>query len=246
MPVFEEWDADLQWFKPKPRRKAGQVTAFLTCAQMAGMVLALGIATDVFLNRATDRIGALLPDYPRSLIQATISGVGSLFFDNFDPDTRRSVSRIVARNLSKVFYLNLAGFALGLDRRLPQKKHARVPEVGATYDDHHASSSPYRSSLDIRETLDGFVNGKFDIPALMGSNDEILGWNGLEVTGKLRPNASDVASLGPDFEAEWSQTFANNPNKPMVGLTLVASNAGDPSKAPIGQYFTHSVFNLYP
>ncbi|KAI0411219.1 hypothetical protein F5X98DRAFT_61889 [Xylaria grammica] len=58
----------------------------------------------------------------------------------------------------------------------------------------------------------------------MGTNNEILGWNGLEITGKLRPNASDVASLGPDFEAEWSQTFANNPNKPMVGLTLVAAS----------------------
>ncbi|KAI1355537.1 alcohol oxidase-like protein [Xylaria sp. FL0043] len=123
---------------------------------------------------------------------------------------------------------------------------AQVPGVGATYDDHHVSSSPYRSSLDTRETLDGFVNGKFDIPALMGSNDEILGWNGLEVTGKLRPNASDVVALGPDFEAEWNQTFANNPNKPMFGLTLVAGNAGDPSKAPIGQYFTNSVFNMYP
>ncbi|KAI1157731.1 alcohol oxidase-like protein [Nemania serpens] len=122
----------------------------------------------------------------------------------------------------------------------------QVPGVGATYEDHQVSSSPYRSSLDIRETLDGFANGKFDIPALMRSNDEILGWNGLEGTGKLRPKASDVASLGPDFEAEWNQTFANNPNKPMVGLTLIAGNSGDPSKAPIGQYFTHSVFNLYP
>lgn len=99
---------------------------------------------------------------------------------------------------------------------------AKVPGVGATYEDHHVSSAPYRSSLDTRETLDGFVNGKFDIPALMGSNDEILGWNGLEVTGKLRPGPSDIASLGPDFEAEWNKTFANNPNKPMIGLTLVA------------------------
>ncbi|KAI0974392.1 alcohol oxidase-like protein [Xylaria arbuscula] len=123
---------------------------------------------------------------------------------------------------------------------------AQVPGVGATYDDHHVSSAPYRSSLDIQETLDGFVNGKFDIPTLMGSNDKILGWNGLEVTGKLRPDASDIASLGPEFEAEWNKTFANNPNKPMVGLTLVAGNAGDPSKAPVGQYFTNSVFNMYP
>ncbi|KAI0874876.1 hypothetical protein GGS24DRAFT_457610 [Hypoxylon argillaceum] len=77
---------------------------------MAGLVLALGIATAVFLNRATEEI---LPDYPRSLIQAAISRVGSSVFDNLDPNTRREVSGIVARNVSKVFYLNLAGAALG-------------------------------------------------------------------------------------------------------------------------------------
>ncbi|KAJ2997559.1 hypothetical protein NUW58_g618 [Xylaria curta] len=123
---------------------------------------------------------------------------------------------------------------------------AQVPGVGASYDDHHVFSSPYRSSLDTRETLDGLVNGKFDVPALMGSNDEILGWNGLEVTGKLRPDASDVALLGPNFEAHWNENFADNPNKPMVGLTLIAGNGADPLHAPVGQYFTISVFNVYP
>ncbi|KAI8633311.1 alcohol oxidase-like protein [Xylariaceae sp. FL1651] len=123
---------------------------------------------------------------------------------------------------------------------------AQVLGVGATYEDHHVSSVPYRSSLDTRETLDSFVNGKFDVPALIGSNDKILGWNGLEITGKLPPNASEIASFGPAFEAEWNKTFASNPNKSMVGLTLVAGNAGDPSKTPVGQYFTNSVFNMYP
>ncbi|KAI0182596.1 putative glucose dehydrogenase [Xylaria flabelliformis] len=123
---------------------------------------------------------------------------------------------------------------------------AQIPGVGATYNDHHVSSAPYRSNLDTRETLDGFVNETFNIPALMESNDDILGWNGFEITGKLRPNASDIAALGPEFAAEWSQTFANNPNKPMVGLTLVAGNAADPSKTPVGQYFSNSVFNMYP
>ncbi|KAI0389169.1 putative efflux pump antibiotic resistance protein [Xylariaceae sp. FL0594] len=97
-----------------PRAKMA-TTGLLTCAQMAGLVLALGIATAVFLNRATDEIGALLSgaEFPRSLIQAAISGVGSSVFDNLDPDTRRKVSAIVARNVGKVFYLNVAGSALG-------------------------------------------------------------------------------------------------------------------------------------
>ncbi|KAI0965130.1 hypothetical protein F4678DRAFT_453477, partial [Xylaria arbuscula] len=76
------------------------------------------------------------------------------------------------------------------------KPVAHVPGVGATYDYHHVSSAPYLSSLDVRETLDGFINAKFNMPALVGNSDEILGWNGLKVTGKLRPHASDVDS-GP-------------------------------------------------
>ncbi|KAI0503175.1 alcohol oxidase-like protein [Xylaria bambusicola] len=123
---------------------------------------------------------------------------------------------------------------------------AQVPGVGATYDDHYVCSYPYHSSLDIRETLDGFLNGNFDIPDMMQRNDEILGWNGFEITGKLRPNPSDVVTLGPDFEVEWNRTFANIFNKPMIGLTLVAGNAADPFTAPVGQYFSNSVFNLYP
>ncbi|KAI1127963.1 alcohol oxidase-like protein [Nemania abortiva] len=123
---------------------------------------------------------------------------------------------------------------------------AQVPGVGASYDDHQVFSSPYRSSLDIDETLDGFVNGKINVPALMESKDKMLGWNGLEVTGKLRPHATDVASVGPEFEAEWKEKFADNPNKLLVGLTLIAGNAVDPLESPIGQYFTISVFNMYP
>ncbi|KAI0404248.1 hypothetical protein F4802DRAFT_615838 [Xylaria palmicola] len=101
-----------------------------------------------------------------------------------------------------------------------------IPGVGATYDDHHVFSVPYRSDLTTRETPDG--------------------WNGFEITGKLRPNASDVAALGHDFEAEGSQTFGSYPNKPMIGLTLIAGNAPDPWKAPVGQYFSNSIFNMYP
>ncbi|KAI0205252.1 putative efflux pump antibiotic resistance protein [Astrocystis sublimbata] len=93
--------------------KAGSVTAFFTCAQMVGLVLSLGIATAVFLNRATDEIGAILTDYPRSIIQAAISGIGSSAFDNLNSDTRGQITAIVARSLGRVFYLNLAGAALG-------------------------------------------------------------------------------------------------------------------------------------
>ncbi|KAI1828362.1 alcohol oxidase-like protein [Xylaria intraflava] len=126
------------------------------------------------------------------------------------------------------------------------KSVVNIPGVGSDYQDHQVSSSVYKSNLDARETLDGFVNGNFDVPNLIKTNDKILGWNGFEVTGKLRPNTADVASLGPEFQAHWNKHFENNSNKPLIGLTLVAGNAGNPTLAPAGQYFSMSRFSLYP
>ncbi|KAI0530165.1 alcohol oxidase-like protein [Xylaria digitata] len=131
-------------------------------------------------------------------------------------------------------------------KRAGVKLVASVPGVGSGYEDHQVCSSPYKSNLDVQETLDGFVNGQFDVPTMIGNNDKILGWNGLEITCKLRPNATGVATLGSDFQTRWDKDYKNNPNKPMIGVTLVAGNTGDPTRVPAGQYFTASTFNLYP
>ncbi|KAI0022608.1 MFS general substrate transporter [Xylariomycetidae sp. FL0641] len=96
-----------------PKAKVPQVTAFLTCAQMAGLALSLGIATSVFLNEATAGIVKILPGVPRSQIQEMIDGANNEVLNGLSGETRQEIAEVVARNLGKVFYLNLAGAALG-------------------------------------------------------------------------------------------------------------------------------------
>ena len=50
------------------RRAVSEVTAFLSCAQMAGLALSLGISTSLFLAGATDNVAAILPEVPRNII----------------------------------------------------------------------------------------------------------------------------------------------------------------------------------
>ncbi|KAI5867646.1 putative efflux pump antibiotic resistance protein [Durotheca rogersii] len=104
------------------RSEAGAVTGFLTCAQMGGLVLSLGIATTVFLNLTTNDIAAILPDQPLSLIQAAINGDSSSFFEQLDPDIRQQIVEIIAHNIGKVFYLNVAGSGFGLVTALLMKR----------------------------------------------------------------------------------------------------------------------------
>ena len=104
------------------RKVVPQVTAFLTCAQMAGLALSLGIATSVFLNSTTDDIAAILPGTTREFIHASINGVRTGLLHNISPEARIHVLQTIARNIGKVFYLNIAGAALGLLSALMMKR----------------------------------------------------------------------------------------------------------------------------
>ncbi|KAI0389822.1 MFS general substrate transporter [Xylariaceae sp. FL0594] len=96
-----------------PRASVPAATAFLTCAQMAGLALSLGIATSVFLNRATEGISAILPGASHELIQASIDGARTALFASLSPELRLRVHQVLADQAATVFYLNVAGAALG-------------------------------------------------------------------------------------------------------------------------------------
>ncbi|KAI0415234.1 MFS general substrate transporter [Xylaria grammica] len=105
-----------------PRHAISEVTAFLTCAQMAGLALSLGIATSVFLNCATHEISNILPGLPRDLIQAAINGARATIIQDLSPGKQQEVLEAIARNVSTVFYLNVAGASLGFITALFMKK----------------------------------------------------------------------------------------------------------------------------
>lgn len=96
-----------------------------------------------------------------------------------------------------------------------------LPGVGAGYQDHHTMGYIYRSDLGADETLDGIMTGTFDIPAMMQNGDKMLGWNCLDVTGKLRPSPEDVAALGPGFQTVWNRDFKDHPDRPLSLLCLI-------------------------
>ncbi|KAI0903245.1 major facilitator superfamily domain-containing protein [Ustulina deusta] len=97
-----------------PQGSSPDATAFLTCAQMAGLALSLGIATSVFLNVATDRIAIILPELPRDQIMASIDGANAGLLNSLNSDNLTRIHKIVARTVGDVFYLNVAGAAVGL------------------------------------------------------------------------------------------------------------------------------------
>jgi MFS family permease len=104
-----------------PRSSVGQVAAFLTCAQMAALAITLGIATNVFINTTTADIMAFLPNLSVDDIRNTINGVDSTVFDQLKPEDKMRVAETVARNIGKVFYMNIAGAAFGLACTLVMK-----------------------------------------------------------------------------------------------------------------------------
>lgn len=105
-----------------PHSIVPQVTAFLTCAQMAGLALSLGIATSVFLNSATDDIAAILPGTTRGFIKASINGARTGLLETISPEDRFRVLQAIARNIGRVFYMNIAGAALGFLSSLTMKR----------------------------------------------------------------------------------------------------------------------------
>ncbi|KAI0839681.1 hypothetical protein F5Y06DRAFT_295050 [Hypoxylon sp. FL0890] len=104
------------------RTAVSDVTAFLSCAQMAGLALSLGIATTVFLNSVTHDISIILPNLPRDFIQASINGAKTTLLEDLSSKLRLRVLEAIARTAGKMFYLNVAGAALGFLTSLVMKR----------------------------------------------------------------------------------------------------------------------------
>lgn len=60
---------------------------------------------------------------------------------------------------------------------------ADVPGVGEQYQDHHLVLYPYKSSLDVEESIDCILSGRKDFAKAAEAKDPMLGWNAI---GMLR------------------------------------------------------------
>ena len=87
---------------------------FVSLAQIGGATIALAIANSVFLNQATNGILAILPNYPRSVVQSAVSGAGSTFFEMLDPKLQPEVLGAVTHAISRIYILSMTGAALSI------------------------------------------------------------------------------------------------------------------------------------
>ncbi|KAF7554592.1 hypothetical protein G7Z17_g2759 [Cylindrodendrum hubeiense] len=85
---------------------------FITLAQFLGITMALAIANTVFLNDSEKIIARILPDMPRSDIQAAIEGAASGFVQSLSPDLRSQVLGAIASAISRTYILVVAAGSL--------------------------------------------------------------------------------------------------------------------------------------
>ncbi|RDL38488.1 FAD protein [Venustampulla echinocandica] len=131
-------------------------------------------------------------------------------------------------------------------RKLDIPVVADVPGVGENYQDHHLLLYPYKTNLEEGETLDTILSGRKDFVKALEAKDPFLGWNGIDVAGKIRPTESEIASMGPDFRKDWDRDFAPYPTKPLMLYGVVNAFLADPSLVEAGQYVTMGNYTAYP
>ena len=102
---------------------------FISMAQIGGSVITLAISNSMFLNQATNGILRVLPTQPRGLIQGAVSGSGSVFFQQLDPNVKRAVLVTITNAIKKTYILGITGAALGvvLSPFMGREKVSKVP-----------------------------------------------------------------------------------------------------------------------
>ncbi|MCJ1393915.1 hypothetical protein MMC18_006791, partial [Xylographa bjoerkii] len=90
-----------------------------------------------------------------------------------------------------------------------------------------------------------------DFTQALADEVPLLGWNGLDVAGKLRPNAAEAEALGPEFYELWKHDYEHS-ERPLVMTAVVSGFLGDHRNLPASaagkttQYTTWGMWNCYP
>lgn len=100
-----------------------------------------------------------------------------------------------------------------------------LPGVGENYIDHPLVIYTYKTGLKEKETLDALFTGRVSMEEAIKTKDPYLGWNGADVSSKLRPSDDEVASLGANFKGIWERDFKGYPQKPLASTTFVSRYA---------------------
>lgn len=126
-----------------------------------------------------------------------------------------------------------------------------LPGVGQEYQDHHLLTYNYRSTWTAKDSFDGFHSGRESFADALAENSTKLGWNGIDVCGKVRPSEAEVTQLGPDFQARWDRDFKAHPSRPLFLVPIFNGFFGDhaalgePADDP-AHYLAVGIFSAYP
>ncbi|KAJ7635740.1 GMC oxidoreductase-domain-containing protein [Mycena polygramma] len=114
-----------------------------------------------------------------------------------------------------------------------------LPGVGENYKDHHATMPCYLAPKEevMMNNLAQDKDGVFEAQWLRDGKG-LMAANGLDTAVKLRPNAQDLAQIGPVFAQRWATFFADAPDKCTVFVSPWAAYLGDSPPT------THTAFGV--
>lgn len=98
-----------------------------------------------------------------------------------------------------------------------------LPGVGEDYQDHHLLLYPYKTSLKADETIDGLLSGRLDFAGAIEEKNPLLGWNAIDICGKLRPSEDEIRPLGKEFNEIWAKDFKEQTDRPLMLIGVVNS-----------------------
>lgn len=85
---------------------------FCTLAQFLGITIALAIANSLYLNGSQVKIAQILPDIPKSEIEALMQGASGGFLDSLTENQRTLVLDAIVDSISKTYLLVVAAGSL--------------------------------------------------------------------------------------------------------------------------------------
>ncbi|OQU96963.1 hypothetical protein CLAIMM_02968 [Cladophialophora immunda] len=126
-----------------------------------------------------------------------------------------------------------------------------LPGVGQNYQDHHVIFYPYKSTAGPSETMDGILSGRLTLEKALEQKKAqptryVLGWNGLDCVGKIRPTPGDEALLGAELRELWERDYRPRPTRPLMLMSSLAAFVGDHTAIPPGQHFSLGPYTPYP
>ena len=104
------------------RVEISEVVTFLGFSQIAAIVLALTISSSFFLNDATARIAAILPDVPHDVVQQGILGTSGQFFATIPDAQRKPVLGAIVHSISNAYGMVVAAGAFAFLLALTMKR----------------------------------------------------------------------------------------------------------------------------